>query len=548
MRKLLIAASAALLLVATACGSDATRSPSAVESNTLAPVDAGGSTPGSNSPAGTTPAPGATSPRSTPSNGTTSPTIDLPAGSIDWKPLTTHEETIPTDVVLDSTEQGTLDVPIDYTDPSAGDFTLYMVRHPAGKPAERIGTVLVNPGGPGVSGTGFAEYAQFNFGADLLDHFDIVAWDPRGVGKTTPAIDCIDSSQYDHFYDSADITPDTPAEKQQIVDLAKEFTDDCVRKNAKIIDHVGTNDSARDIDSIRKALGEQKISYFGFSYGSELGATWATLFPSTVRAAVLDGAVDPNAGLVQGGLDQSKGFETSLDTFLAQCSSNKKCAFRNGGHADTAFDALMQSIDAAPLAAEAGRPKLTRGAALSAVSQAMYDSSDWPTLATALAQAQQGDGTGLMELYDQYLRRQPDGTYDNSLEAFPVILCMSSATRTTVAEEDAEAPKITAIAPRLSPGTTGGYQCSFFPPSPDPRITITGQGAGPILVVGTTGDPATPLAGTRNMAKALEQGVLLVVDGEHHTGYRVNACSITTVDNYLIDPVNDLPKDGAECK
>ena len=194
----------------------------------------------------------------------------------------------------DRVEIGTLTVPMDYTDPSKGTFELNIARHLAMKPNERIGSVLINPGGPGAGGTDFALFAEQNFGQDLLDHFDIVAWDPRGTGKTVPHIDCTDN--YDHFFATGDITPDTPAERQQLVDLAKEFASDCIDKNAAFYQYVGTNNSARDMDAIRAALGEAKISYLGFSYGSELGATWATLFPSTVRAAVLDGAVDPTAG------------------------------------------------------------------------------------------------------------------------------------------------------------------------------------------------------------------------------------------------------------
>ena len=152
---------------------------------------------------------------------------------------------------------------------------------------------LVNPGGPGFGGTDLAFSATNIYNKALLDHFDIVAWDPRGTGESTPYIDCV--SNYDHYFNSVDITPDTPDERQQIVDLAEEFTDDCVANNATLLPYVGTNSSARDMDSIRRALGEATISYFGFSYGSELGATWSTLFPETVRAAVLDGASDPNA-------------------------------------------------------------------------------------------------------------------------------------------------------------------------------------------------------------------------------------------------------------
>ena len=152
----------------------------------------------------------------------------------------------------------------------------------------------MNPGGPGFGGSDLAIFAELvPFDEELLDHFDIIGWDPRGTGKSEPAIDCIDD--YDHFFAEPDITPDTPRSDRQTVDLAEEFADDCVANNADIIEHVGTNNSARDIDTIRRALGEETISYFGFSYGSELGATWATLFPDTVRAVVLDGARDPNA-------------------------------------------------------------------------------------------------------------------------------------------------------------------------------------------------------------------------------------------------------------
>ena len=170
-------------------------------------------------------------------------------------------------------------------------FELNVARHLARSRSERIGSLLVNPGGPGFGGTDFALHADQIYGQALLDHFDIVGWDPRGTGASEPAIDCIDD--YDHFFATGDITPDDAAERQQLVDLAKEFATDCVDKNAAYIQYVGTNNSARDMDAIRAALGEEKISYFGFSYGSELGATWATLFPTTVRAAVLDGAVDP---------------------------------------------------------------------------------------------------------------------------------------------------------------------------------------------------------------------------------------------------------------
>lgn len=470
----------------------------------------------------------------------TVPTTPLPdtGSTFGWQPFGS-DEAGPGDV-----EVGSLSVPVDYTDPSKGTFDLYIARHRANDPAKRIGTLLVNPGGPGVAGSDFAIYAEQMYSQTLLDHFDIVGWDPRGAGLTTPAIDCTDD--YDRYYAGTDITPDDEAERQQIIDLAQEFEDLCSTKNADILQYVGTNNSARDIDAIRRALGEQTISYFGFSYGSELGATWATLFPDTVRAAVLDGAVDPEADFVTSGLQQTVGFEQAVTTFLANCSADDDCALHNDGDAEGAFDALMQSLDDTPIPTEAGRPDLTRGMALIAVMNAMYSQSRWPTLEQGLADARDGDGAGLLALYDDYFGRNADGSYDNTLEAFNTIMCMDTPVRLTVEEDDATAQQYRDVAPRVAPGTTGSYQCTFFPEPADPRTTITGAGAGPIVVVGTTGDPATPLSSTEKMAKALEQGVLLVVVADQHTGYGVNDCSYRVVDDYLVDLA--VPADGTRCE
>jgi len=257
----------------------------------------------------------------------------------------------------------------------------------------------------------------------------------------------------------------------------------------------------------------------------------------------LDGASDPNADDLTGTLQQNKGFEESIATFLAKCSDDSACAFSNGGNAEDAFDELMAELDENPIPTSAGRPDLTRGMALTAVAQAMYSDSYWSFLENALAAAQAGDGSDLLSLYDDYFQRQPDGTYGNELEAFVNILCADSPDRITVEEADARVPQYQANAPRFSPGTTGDYTCTFWPKALDPRIKITGKGAGPIVVIGTTGDAATPLASTRNMVKALEEGRLIVVTAEQHTGYNVNSCVNDAVDSYLIDlqaPDNEL--------
>ena len=445
----------------------------------------------------------------------------------------------------DRGQVGDLTVPLDYADPSKGTINLFVARHLAAKPSERIGTLLVNPGGPGFGGSLLATNPSGYFSPDLIDRFDIVGWDPRGTGLSDPAIDCI--TDYDHFYASGDITPDDAGERQQIIDLAKEFADDCIATDGDVMQYMGTNNSARDIDAIRQALQTPTISYFGFSYGSELGATWATLFPTTVRAAALDGAVDPNADAEQSAIQQNIGFENTLSAFLAQCSGDAKCAFHNDGKSEAAFDALMAKLDESPIPSEKGRPNVNRGVALWGVGQAMYSEQLWPVLATALADAQQGKGAGLLALYDDYFERLADGTYDNSLEAFQVITCMDETDRPTVAEEDASAAKAAAAAPRFAPSTVGSYSCTFLPKSIDPRVAITGEGAGPILVMGTTGDPATPLASTEAMADTLDDGRLVIVTANRHTGYGANPCSIATIDSYLIDPVGKAPADGTRC-
>jgi len=521
MRRTFISLAIALSFVA-ACSDD--NSVSSTKSNADTTVSATDST-------------GSTDPQTTETGSTSGGTPDTVAGGtadFEWS-----------DFGNDGTvETGHLEVPINYDDPSRGTFDLFVARHLA-DPAKRIGSLLVNPGGPGFGGSDFAIYADQIYGRDLLDRFDIIGWDPRGTGLTTPAIDCTDD--YDHFYASLDVTPDDATERQAIADTAEEFADSCATKNADIIDFVGTNNSARDMNSIRQALGEATISYFGFSYGSELGATWATLFPDTVRAAVLDGAADPTADYIESGLQQSVGFENSLTTFLVQCTADDSCGFYNGGDAEGAFDALMTALDNDPVPSERGRPDVNLQVALTAVSEAMYSDQSWPQLAAALTAAQNGDGAGLLALYDEYFARSADGTYENSLEAFQTIFCMDTAERLTVAAEDASSAEFNAAAPRLSPGTTGSYFCTFFPTATDPRVEITGKGAGPILVMGTTGDSATPLAGTRVMADSLEDGRLVVVTGNQHTGYGVNACSSDTIEQYLIDPAENAPTDGAEC-
>ena len=466
---------------------------------------------------------------------TTSAAPFVPA-SFDWKACDDSASTT-------SVQCGTLEVPYDYNNPSAGTFTLYVKLRPATNPSLRIGSMMVNPGGPGFGGSSLADDADYYFSSDLTDHFDIIAWDPRGTGKSTPAVDCVDD--YDQYF-GLDSPPDTPEEKQALIDASQAFNDECMANSGEILPYISTQASATDMNSIRQALGEDKISYFGFSYGSELGATWATMFPQTVRAAVLDGAVDPQATSAEEGMAQAKGFEGQLATFLATCSKNTTCEFYNGGKSEAAFDTLLLDLDATPLVVSAERTPVTQGVAFTAIAQAMYSDYYWPQLEKALADAQQGDGAGLLKLYDDYYQRKDDGSYGNELEAFLAISCLDDPGATSIKAVDEAVPSFVTAAPRLGANFGYGYSCALWPVKPAVKVGVTGKGAGPIVVVGTTGDPATPLASTRKMAAELEQGILLIVEANQHTGYGANECINTAVDSYLIDLT--VPVSETTCK
>ena len=443
----------------------------------------------------------------------------------------------------ESVDCGTLLVPYDYDKPDIGSFTLRLSRHNAAKPDKRIGALLVNPGGPGSAGQFLAQYADQIYGQELLDHFDIIGWDPRGTGESTPFIDCIDS------YDSdppTDVTPETEAERLALIAEAQDFADACQENSGEILPYVSTEASATDIDTIRRALGEEQISYFGFSYGSELGATWTTMFPSTVRAAVLDGASALNQSRLEDSLTQIRGFEATFQTFLDRCSGDKSCAFHSDGKSAEAYDALAAQIDADPVFVEAGRTPVTLGVLETAVAQAMYDEASWFVLERGLDDLRNGDGEKILQLNDDYFQRQQDGSYPNVLEAFTSILCLDDPGKTSVDEVDANVPLYKEAAPRLGPGSARGYICALWPVRSSGRIEITGKGAGPIVVIGTTGDAATPLEAAKETADLLEEGHLIVVVANQHTGYNVNDCVNDAVHAYLVDL--ETPSDGLRCK
>ena len=462
-------------------------------------------------------------------------TTNFVVNPIEWKPCDGSTNT--------EVECGNIEVPFDYADPEQGSFVLFVKKHNAANPVERIGSMMVNPGGPGFGGSSLADDAQYYFSQDLIDRFDIIAWDPRGTGESTPAVDCVDT--FDEYF-GLDSPPETPEEKQALIDASQAFNDKCDENSGTILRYISTKASAQDINSLRLALGDEKISYFGFSYGSELGTTWATMFPETVRAIVVDGAVDPNASSTEEGMNQAKGFEGQLSTFLKQCSAKSTCEFHNGGDAEAAFDKLVLDIDAKPLEVSKERTPVTQGVLFTAVAQAMYSDYYWPQLSEALSAAQNGDGKGILQLYDDYYQRKDDGTYGNELEAFLAISCLDDPGASSVEDVDSHIDEFIAAAPRLGGNFAYGYSCALWPVKQAAKVTITGKGAGPIVVVGTTGDPATPLDSTRKMALGLEQGILIVVDANQHTGYGANNCVVKAVDDYLIKLT--VPANETICK
>ncbi|MFZ0323221.1 MAG: alpha/beta hydrolase [Actinomycetes bacterium] len=439
----------------------------------------------------------------------------------------------------------TITVPLDYSKPEGRTIELALLKVPAS--GDRIGSLLVNPGGPGVSGKDYARNAQYAFDDSLRSSFDIVGWDPRGVGDST-SVDCVDNSALDRLI-AADGTPDTAAERQRLLRLSDQFVAGCRARSGTLLAHIGTEDSARDMDVIRAVLGQQKLDYFGASYGTLLGATYADQFPKNVGRFVLDGAVDPSIDSRELGRVQAEGFETALNAFIDDCLTRDGCPL--GPTRDAArlqLRGLLDRADAAPLPTGTSRP-LTESLALTGMFAALYSQAQgWPALRIALQRALQGDGSVLLQLADLYTERQSDGSFKSNVnEAFPSISCTDEPTDLTVKQIEHDSVTWQRSAPLFGePFAWGQYTCSIWPlPAKGPRA-LQAKGADPILVIGTTRDPATPYQWAVNLADQLSSGVLLTRDGDGHTGYNAgNSCVDQAVDRYLLDGV--VPRDGTSC-
>jgi pimeloyl-ACP methyl ester carboxylesterase len=443
-------------------------------------------------------------------------------------------------------ECATLTVPLDYQQPGGETIDLAVLKVPAEDQAERIGSMVVDPGGPGAAATSYA--ASDAWGAALSDHFDIVGMDPRGAGHSDP-VDCLSDGDLDAYL-AGDPDPDTPEEKDAFEAAQEGFGAGCEANSGELAAHVSTIEAARDMDVLRSALGETELTYFGASYGTELGATYAEFFPDRVGRLVLDGGVDPTLTLMESALSQAKGFETALRSYVQNCVEEGDCFL--GDTLESGLDrihAFLADVDQDPLPTQLGDRMLTEGLAGYGIIATLYSREAWTYLDRGLQDAFDGDGTILALLADSYATRNPDGTYEtNILEAFPTISCLDDPSFVPFDEVGEHLPAMEEASPTFGRSFAWGMTtcAGFTARSTETPRPLRGAGAAPIVVIGTTRDPATPYTEAGALADQLESGVLVSRDGDGHTGYNAgNRCVDEAVESYLVD--GTVPEDGLEC-
>ncbi|MFC6286916.1 alpha/beta hydrolase [Nocardioides sp. GCM10027113] len=440
-----------------------------------------------------------------------------------------------------------LRVPLDYAEPDGRTIDVALLRRPATDPAARVGSLVVNPGGPGVPGTDYAAQASLVFRDPLLDGFDIVGFDPRGTGGSAP-VDCLTDAELDEFV-AGDPSPDDAAERREFQRAVDAMGEGCAERSGEVAAHVTTVEAARDMDVLRAALGEAEMDYFGASYGTKLGATYAELFPGRVGRFVLDGAVDLSLDSRQLALEQAAGFETALRAYIEDCLATSDSCFL-GDDVEEGLETiqdLLADIEDDPLPAPGGR-ELRVGNAFYGIVTPLYVADYWFVLSTALRSALNGDGAPLMQLSDLYTSRGANGYTDNSMEAIYAINCLDDPYAVTPRQVPAQLDDFEKASPTFGEVFAwglvgcGGLEVESSVEVPEVRA----EGAAPIVVIGTTRDPATPYAWAEALAEQLESGVLVSRDGDGHTAYNAgNDCIDEAVHDYLLDGA--VPDDGLSC-
>ncbi|WP_285725448.1 alpha/beta hydrolase [Psychromicrobium xiongbiense] len=438
-------------------------------------------------------------------------------------------------------------VPMDYSKPSGDTIKLAMVRLPA--TGTRQGAILTNPGGPGSSGYDLVvDSGKSLFSATLRSSYDLVGFDPRGVQRSAP-VTCLTDAERDQER-QVDYDPDTASGYQAIAAQNKADAQKCQQKTGPVLGLIDTVSAARDLDILRAVLNESKLNYLGFSYGTKLGATYADLFPTLVGKFVLDGALDPTLTIEQLGLGQAKAFEVEIMEWVKSCLKSSNCPV--SGSPDQALQQIRDlnaSYTRTPQKTSDGR-LLTGSGFNSGLTLAMYATSLWDNLKSALKQAFAGSPDGMMQLADYAADRDPStGKYTtNSAFAFTAINCLDYQMPKDESAMQAESKTLEAASPTF--GKYLGYSglsCLDWPyhstVTPKP---VSAQGSGPIIVLGTTRDPATPYEWAVALRKQLASGVLVTRDGDGHTAYgRGNTCVNRAVDDYFVK--GTTPQDGLKC-
>lgn len=445
-----------------------------------------------------------------------------------------------------SFECADVEVPLDYQHPDKASIKLSVVKLDAGRKSQ--GTLLVNPGGPGASGVDLVMNAGTQmFSADLRKGYDLLGFDPRGVSRSAP-VTCRTDAERDEAR-TMDPDPTTDAGLAEIEKQSKEFADACAAKTGKSLGFIDTVSSAKDLDILRAVNGDTQLNYLGFSYGTKLGATYAQLYPKNVGHMVLDGAMDPSLDNEEVTLGQAAAFEKAITAYLEDCLRGQNCPF--DGDADQARDQLHQlfaSVEESPMTAQDGR-EVGITDFVSGFLVAFYDDAYWPTLTDALNTAISGDPTAMLDLADLSAGREPDGTYTgNANEAFIAINCLDYPVDTSIEGQRQDARELAKASPTIGKYLAyGGLSCKDWKyPSTGKPTPVSAPGAAPIVIIGTTGDPATPYAWSQALNEQLESSVLLTFHGEGHTAYgRSNECIGNAVDDYFLD--STVPEDGLQC-
>lgn len=443
-------------------------------------------------------------------------------------------------------ECATLAVPLDRDRPTGPTIDLALARDRAD--GERRGVLLVNPGGPGASGVDFLRDSRGVFGERVREAFDLVAWDPRGTGRSGP-VEC--GRDLDDFY-SVDRSPVGLDEVSANVAAARDFVARCEEDSRDLLAHVATAETVRDLEAIRVALGEELLDFFGFSYGTVIGAEYLRSFPRRVRTMVLDGAVDPARPYATALREQAEALDAALGRFFAWCAAAPRCRLgRPSGRTPAeAYDALVARVESEPVRARVDGEdrRLGPGELDIAVAGALYAGADgYRVLGRALADAAGGSPAAALALFDAYTGRESGGRYSDSTAGLYAVGCLDAPAPRTVEGVASVAEDTARTAPRFGPATVWlALPCTFWPVPAVPTTTRKVPNGPRALVVGTTGDPVTPYVWARALTSRLGDARLLTVEGTAHTAYPFGgSCVRDAIDDYIVDL--RLPRPAARC-